>query len=1420
MSLVNWNLFEQLPDSARVNFEMLCRALIRCHYGRYGQFAALANQPGVEFHLRLHAVCAIGEPGRWFGWQCRWYDLPSGRALGQARRRKIKEALVTTERVLPGLTDWVLWTRYPLTKGDQEWFYGLDTGIRLDLWTAAEVEDLLSGDAEILRGTYFGELVLTPSTLATLHEAAVAPIRRRRWLPNVHQTVDAERVLRRMLGETETWDDLRRLADKLEAGATVIDASVSDLTGSLADATAEVAGVARMVGALLADAHTGLGRGDLDLLRQQLATSPGPLESDLAALPRRLRAARERAGLIVTNVVADIRRARTLLAEVDACLGTRLVGVLADAGCGKTQLAAQLTAPVGDRCAGILLYGRDLHAGHNLDDLARHIVIQGMPVPSMEALIAAVDAAGQRAHRRLPIVIDGLNEAEDPRDWKRPLASLQETLHKYPYVLVVCTVRTKEFADEALPPDVDRLEIPDFGHDTLDAIRRYFAHYRINPADAELPIGLLRHPLTLRLYCEVTNPTREREVGIEAMPGSLTSLFDRYLKQAAERIAELAPRTQRYYEQDVRRALDEIGTALWDQRTRGLNESDLRRRLGDEARQWDESIVRALEQEGVILRAPGETPGAILVTAVYDALAGHLVADAILSRHGRIGFEKWVKDPSTVAALAGPLSDRHPLAMDMFRGFVGLVPRRHHRQQLWPLFDEPLRTVALREAAELEGAYLDVATVEGLRPLAAQAHMGLRDLLDRLRLTRGAPAHPLNADFLDTVLRAMGVAERDLRWTEWIRRNSDEVLADLQELENGWCKRRGRSPADRLRAQWVMWTLTSTVRKLRDQATRTLYWFGRGDPDALCDLTIGALAINDPYVPERMLAAAYGTAMALHGDRTGQDFTGRILPGFALRLYQSMFAKGASYSTTHALMRDFSRHTIQLALLHRPTLLNFRQRKRTVPPFRDGGIRKWGRHKGFGHDIEVGYSGPLHLDFANYTLGRLVPDRANYAFKDRQYMGVVANVYWRLVQLGYSPTIFEEIDKAIASRPWGGRSEGNEGRVDRYGKKYSWIAFYELYGLRHDKGFLKSRYGDREERPSDVDIDPSFPSEPHDTQVIAVDWLGDRNQSLSSWVEHGERLDIRPYLVLDELNGVRGPWVLLDGFITQVDKDHERALFAFPRGLLVPKRHSREIPHLLAKQELGKLRLPEIPGDYYTFAGEIPWCKTFPKNGRTDLEVHIGYRMKRIPRNEIRFYRAGRKLNEEEATALLRKMHLAINEEKGDQAILSFLKAEGVTYRAIKTWSKTKEAISKTLPVFLPARHNNWESYHSRVNPGQHAIVPAREIAEAFGLSLSLPAWDMRDVNAKLASISIRWGDPWATGHNLCFLRGDLLDQFLKRERLEFVWAFWGAREIRMATDKCRDQGKKFKHGRKEFQRIYHYHDGQVIAGKASEHYG
>lgn len=1182
---LNWETFTALPGGPEKNFELLCRGIVRQNFGSHGNFRALANQPGVEFHLKVERRSeALGDSGRWWGWQCKWYDLAANGALGSTRRKDIKDSIRKAESHVPGLSDWVLWTRRTLTKADQVWFDGLTSKMRLHLWTGDDVDNNLVGQAAVLRGTYFGELVLTPEILQERHEQAIAPIRTR-WQPHVHHVGEAERQLRRMLGEMDAWVSLRELATELRADADAVESSPT-VPSPLEPFATSVVATARQSALILDRVAAGIGVGDLDLLRDELAARPRTLPVTAGTAPRKLRASRQRAGLYATNAVAACHDMLRVLGEVEAGFASQLVSVLAPAGCGKTHLAAQLTASTTARPHGVLLHGRNLHANHTLDDLARHVSIAARPVPSMEALLAAVDAAGQRARKRLPIFIDGLNESEDPRAWKPLLAALETSLTKYPHVLLVCTLRP-EFAEDALPDSTHRLEIRDYGEETIEAIREHFRYWKIDATDASLHT-FLGHPLTLRLFCEVTNPLRQQLVGIGAMPGSLTQLFERYLQQAGVRVVQLASRTHRFYAQDVHGAITTIANKLWHSGARSIESGELRTLLGDAGRPWDQSIVRALEHEGVLLRMPSS--GGDTLVPVYDMLGGHIIANALLAQHGQVSFEAWARDATTATSLAGKYDVRHPLADDVLRSLVGQVPRRFHAKQLWQLVDEPLRGRALRMAAHLEPGSLDAETVDALLDLV---RVGESELLDRLWQVRGVVDHPLNAEGLDQALRQMAVCDRDRRWTEWIRQNQDDlmgrgrsVLRDLQNLENRW-KARSLRGGDRLRSRWVMWTLTSTVRLLRDQATRALYWFGRVDPEGLFLLTTDCLPVNDAYVSERMLAAAYGVVMS--HQRVAGRF-GDVLRTFLDRLASALVGPSPSAPTQHYLARRYVRGIVAFARKFYPASLPASMSETwsfaaAVP------VQPIAKGNPAANEVRR----TLHMDFENYTLGRLFDDRRNYDTDHLGHQAAVAHVLGVVWALGWRKTAFDELDRRIADDPYR-RGRGDRSPVERYGKKYGWIGFFTYAGVLDDQKLLP-----QDNSFSDVDIDPSFPEEAKTDGASSVPelWLSPSIESHENWVRaHTTSLPIA-IIRRDSIGGCDGPWLAAHGHVSAEDRVLGRSAWAFLSALLVSQDTK---PSLVTFLNAGgrPWGVRGVPADHYTFAGEIPWHPNFASVAYTD----------------------------------------------------------------------------------------------------------------------------------------------------------------------------------------------------------------------------
>jgi hypothetical protein len=1386
MTSLDWTKF----DSDSRNFENLCRGLVRSHYGRFGDFKALANQPGVEFHIKLNESCQIGNSSHWVGWQCKLYKAGE---LASANRTKIEKSLRNTEKILPDLTDWILWTRYTLSKKDQEWYYALQTKYKLHLWAEEEIENHLCGDGLMLRSIYFGEQVLTPYNLAERHTIAIKPIRER-WMEPVHQAVDAERIIRRMLGETCSWGQLIEVGEHLKNASELILVGLENSLPKLKLYITSFVDACLAFADTLINFHGILADGDLDVIQQKLKERKTLLSVEVRSTPRYLRSANHPASLYATNALEDMFTAQELLNEAEDFLGVGLVAVLADAGGGKTQMAAQLTSPQeNNRPAGIFLQGRNLHKGQSLNDLAKHFSVNGIPMPSMECLLAAVDAAGKRASCRLPILIDGLNEAENPNDWKHELASLSEIIKKFPNVLVVCTLRTGErkkedryqyresqtetresFAVMTLPDGIKTIESEGFGGDVGEAIQKYFSHFKIDSGDAEIPIEFLQHPLTLRIFCEVTNSKREFEVKVDYFPTSLSPLFEKYVANAVERISEMTNLSHAYTIDEVHKAIYKLGLELWNCRKREIREESFRIAISDNSRLWDSSIINLLSQEGIIFRNPADEPYEFVITPTYDALGGYIIANALMRKHLRDVSFTWLNNSETIALFTGNTS--HELAFDIFRSLVTLAPRQIYGRQIWKHISDPLRKNAIALAAEIDAEYLDRDTIAALLNLLNESPNTRDRLFARLQAARAVECHPLNADFLNSTLQGLSVSERDIIWTEWIRETRSERFNDLLAMEDRWKQQLNlRTQSDRLRAKWTMWHLTSTDRELRDVATRTLYWFGRGNPKMLFDETLTSLAINDPYVSERMLAASYGVAMAKHVDLDNQIFVNETLADYARSIYNSMFSEEAVFSSTHLLTRDYGRRIIELASLYSPDLFSFEETQKSKPPYKNRVANNWGESALSDEKYHSKDSPFRGMDFENYTIGSLVPSRSNYDFKHEEYRKVKAQILWRIEQLGWSSEKFKKIENLIDNEHHWGRTEGNAKKTERYGKKYSWIAFFEMSGLLRD---LEKISGENERDWNwDLDIDPSFPEQDSQPLLIEANFLGNPDMGLQDWIMNGSLPDVNPYLRLAEIPNEDGTWVMLDGYISQEDKKLERRIFCYIRSFIVLSNKIDSFLQHLSKQNLGNRWLPEKPSIHYTFAGEIPWCSIFSENEPSELSFVDKEETIKVERVQEVFFLDDKKLDLTEADIFSLSIFGA-DSLKNSKLQISKENLERIEVSEILVEVEEVQKYLSTYNALIPVCEFSLESERSTINNDARATVLAKELAsdlELVGKPQTFDLFTNKGVKATYSFTNIK-DDFNENSHSLLYLREELLKEFLEKNEYALIWVVWGER--------------------------------------------
>jgi hypothetical protein len=1015
----------------------------------------------------------------------------------------------------------------------------------------------------------------------------VAPVRAQ-LVPLLHTQNHAEQRIDQALVRPASFDWLAGHADAIAARTAALRGAMAGIDGAGPTAAQEVADDLDQFTAGLreiVDAVRGLRSA---AARELTASLPPPDTSPrkLHAMLLELRKRRLPAALDVSGLAAEIHDVVWRLQDLQADADASLIAVVAAAGQGKTHLAAQLTAPAGQPAAGVFIQGSHLRVGGTLDDLARRV--PGLKISRFEDLLDALNSAGARFGARLPLVIDGLNEAQKPSEWRALLDELVPALGAYPNVLLVVTLR-EALAARALPEEARAVQLEWRDPEVTAIVSAYFEHYLIRPGDAWLPTAMFATPLLLRMYCEAANPHRKEPVGAEALPGSLIGVFELYRDAVAERLAEDPARVHVPADQ-IKRRLSALAWEMWTRGVRLLPSDDARAVLEAGETNWDESLFRRMIEEGVLFRDESGSGDDTEAGVLFDRFAGYLIADALLGRLTYAEAGERLAETALWESLLGEAG--HPLGEDVTLSLVGLLPRRLAGYHLWQIAPAGHQPWALAQELLSESRFLDDSTVDALatliafwsRPDPGPHGLGPINPLDRLWEIRGTTAHRLNARFLDRVLRMQPLAERDSKWTEWTRRRAGSViLADLKRAAGRWTEDPARGEADDLAALAAAWLLTSTSREVRDLATKALQRYGRSEPRRLFDLAARMLNVDDPYVVERVVGAAFGAASARQMPDPGGAFE-HALAGWLAEL-RDRFLDGGTSPTSHELLRDYIRAAFELAgALHPaavpadidPDALTFAAMQPALAMANDAP-----------HAAECGST--FGMDFENYVIGSAVEGRGNYDYDHPGFRQARGEVMARVWDLGWRAPLLGAADQEIAeSAGYLGQGRRN---VERYGKKYGWIAYYELVG-RLDDGGRKADLWAGGSRAVTPDIDPTFPDEPPSASLPLPPWAAGGPADDEEWLRGGEVHVPAELWAPEELHGVAGGWLLAEGFL-----EHQRGgrqVFAFFRTLLLEAADVDPALELIREQQyLGNDFFPALPQVRNVFAGETPWSSRF-----------------------------------------------------------------------------------------------------------------------------------------------------------------------------------------------------------------------------------
>lgn len=965
---------------------------------------------------------------------------------------------------------------------------------------------------------------------------------------------------------------------------------------------------------------------------------------------------------------------------------------------------------------------------------------------SADALLEGLSNLGKRNRCRTLFMIDAINEG-DRAAWSRSVASVARKMRRYPAVGLVISCRQPFerviFNDRSIQLFL-KTEHHGFDRRELDAQLSFFKFYGLSAPQVPFLNLEFSRPLFLKLICkalkDLSNRSQKRKLReIASGQKGMTYLLEyltRHIGKPIEKDFGLSSKTcWRILKGDTRKGLPGIAGTMAAQARTWVTYEEAISAMDAECECGKEKAGRLLERfilEGVLaedLKWESEE-SELVIHFPYQRFGEHLVSRHLLDEH--------LNETSDEQALRRSFYSNRPLGkfflLDrwgdafLFEGIVSAIMLEFpERMKKSPLGRElilylPKRCWQIRALKDVFLEGLQWRSPESFGPetdrmveffLSSAGSQVRTQTLEILCTLAMRASHPYHAERLSRYLRTFDMRTRDLDWSEFVRSTDDHSA--LERLLS-WIERNptSRSEGDATNeVKLIALTLTTTDRLFRDRATRALVALGSKHPRAFFAEVLKGLSFPDPYVPERLLAASYGISMRGWANPESSELR-ENLPDFARALVREMFLPGAPHATRHALTKDYALGTIAIARRMRPGCIAPRYVKylrgdfaHIASPFRSPrGIRT--------KTIER-VQRALHMDFENYTLGRLVPDRSNYQDNHAEYQTIKKQVMQRMFDLGYTDEFFEEADTNIA-RNQGFSPRGDGGKVDRYGKKYSWIAFFEMYGVRADSGILAE---DRaRDRTSDCDIDPSFPRRKTSWSVEMPNVFWRAPRVPIRWLREGPCPSYRQLFSPRTVDGLHGPWLLLDGFV-RLTGTYSREVWTFLRALLLKDDVIGRLRQRIEKTAyLGNHRIPSAADDYYTFAGEVPWSTRY-----------------------------GAVLRRRDGSA---KRHLD---------------------NAMEWYSPTRTSYRVEVPVHYWA----WESHHSELNQVSGVKFPAPALCEHSNLRSQDASFDLRDASGRTASL-YREIDGATSESHLLYMRQDLVHDYLVATGQKLVWIPWGER--------------------------------------------
>lgn len=1065
----------------------------------------------------------------------------------------------------------------------------------------------------------------------------------------------------------------------------------------------------------------------------------------------------------------DLPEILSLTADENRLITAKELFVTGNAGIGKSHLlAAECQSLMNNQQFAVLLLAGNCYSDLPiLDQLSQDCELKY----SFDEFISILEMIGVEHHTCVLLCIDALNETANYRLWKTGLISLSQKIKKCTHVKLAVTYRMeyeKSVVQDALlseDEDVYRIVHTGFASNGLKASKQFFDYYRIPFTLYEYFESEMENPLFLTLYCKTY---RNDEA-------SLPTLYDRLVESANKNIFPILEKRYKligFTEDDniVQSLVDEISTLAFDRKEKNILESDLASIPFWTANDLPlRPFMSLLAKENLVhtnLIAGNER-----YFFAYDQMNDYFFARSLFSHDmSDMSIRKTLYEDilqvndNNIVNLSN--SDVFVICCAIYaqkfgKECIDLIDELPEGFEKGYIVKSYIRSFIWRDKEYISSnVFLAVAQ---------KYKVSREDFWNVLVGNSIKHNHPLNSDFLHTLLMSFRLSERDYYWTKYINEifydESNRLMQLVKMYSSGQSIQMSKEQARQLLIL-CGWLLSSSNRMLRDYTSEAMIEILRNEFD-LCIVILKAFEkVNDPYIIERLYGVVFGACCKRR--RKGNT----VYIALAEYVYSTIFDQEFIYPDI--LLRDYARLIIERFLWENPDYNGCIVHEKIIPPYKSFPIEQIDedyinkKYDGGLWQIKSSMSFEGHGMYGDF--GRYVFQSALKYFdvdEDEMYKQAMSFI---INDLGYT----NELDKG--NNHWGyDRSETK--KVERIGKKYQWIAMHNILARVSDQCDIDTDYSETPKfegpwEPFVRDFDPTLNFKLTKSDEIPIfDEISELKKatrdehlkvdvsnidSVSEWLDSDGIFfaEMPKALILSDSNGTQ--WIRLSNYICSGREQlkAERLLtWSWLYAYFVTEEQFEQF-QVAATDRVDFSSSKGIgldPQSYSVFNREYPWspsCDLLNKSSSVESGVVLNMPEEKEVEQEV--------LNVEFLEQYLKSLDADSNQVFSDQELNQHLFKKEIV----------RKPVLKQIGEIIHASINLvWESEYDASKDNTLSMnVPCPMLIEQLHLHQADIDGLYYDSNEKIAAFDLNISQK----ESGVVLRKDLLDAFLKKKQFEF----------------------------------------------------